>query len=114
MRRPPSRRPEFALAERNAAGEEIAGVAVAVAEGDAEHPRRHQRAVYRNDGECDRQAIIGAQSRDRDGMRHGVIAHRRDLGGMEIGSGTRVTEVFAFRLLIAIVIVYMAVCDAAL
>jgi len=109
MRRPPSRGPEFGLAERNAPGEEIAAVAVAVAEGDAEHPWRHQRAVYRNDGKRDRQAIIGAQSRGRHGMRYGVIAHRSDLRGMEIGSRTRIAEVFTFRLLIAIVLMKVEV-----
>ena len=114
MRRPPSRRPKSALVERNAPGEEIAGVAVAIAQRDTEQPRRHQRAVYRNDGKRDWQAIIGAQSRDRDGMRDAVIAHRSDLGGMEIGSGTRITEVFAFRLLIAIVVMEMEVGAAAI
>src|SRR5437879_6827234 len=102
------------LSEQDAAGEHAAGVAVAIAQRDAEHPWRHQRAVYRNDGKRDRQAIIGAQSRDRDGMRHGVIAHRRDLRGMEIGSGTRVAEVFAFRLLITIVLVEVEVGGAAI
>src|SRR3989441_4587364 len=97
------------LSEQDAAGEQAAGVGVAVAQRDAEHPRRHQRAVYRNDGKRDRQAIIGAQSHDSDGMRHAVIAHRRDLGGMEIGSSTRITEVFPFRLLIAIVLVEVEV-----
>src|SRR5207245_10076672 len=110
----PSRRPKFALAERNAPGEEIAGVAVAVAEGDAEHPWRHQGAIYGDNRERDWQAIIGAQSRDRDGMRHGVIANRSDLRGMEIGSRTRIAEVFAFRLLIAIVVMEMEVGGAAI
>src|SRR5437879_2492225 len=102
------------LSEQDAAGEQAAGVTVAVAQRDAKHPRRHQRAVYRDDRECDWQAIIGALSRDRDGMRHAVIAHRRDLGGMEIGSRTRITEVFAFRLLIAIVVMEMEVSGAAI
>src|SRR3989441_12863909 len=104
MRRPPSRRPKFALAERNAPGEEIAGVAVAIAQRDAEHPWRHQGAIHGDNRERDRQAIIGSQSRDGNGMRDAVIAHRSDLGGMEIGSRTRITEVLAFRLLIAIVV----------
>src|SRR5205807_3224500 len=101
------------LSEQDAAGEQAAGVAVAVAQRDGEHPWRNQGAIHSDDGERHRQAIIGAQSRDRDGMRHGVIAHRRDLRGMEIGSGTRVTEVFAFRLLIAIVVMEMEVGGAA-
>src|SRR3989441_12787389 len=101
------------LSEQDAAGEQAAGVAVAVAQRDAKHPRRHQRAVYRDDGECDRQAIIGAQPHDSDGMRHAVIAHCRDLRGMEIGSRTRIAEVFAFRLLIAIVVMEMEVGGAA-
>ena len=97
------------LSEQDAAGEQAAAVAVAIAQRDAKHPRRHQRAVYRNDGKRDRQAIIGAQSRDRDGMRHGVIGHRSDLRGMEIGSRTRIAEVFTFRLLIAIVLMKVEV-----
>ena len=47
-------------------------------------------------------------------MRHGVIAHCSDLRGMEIGSRTRITEVFAFRLLIAIVVMEMEVGGAAI
>src|SRR6266446_5799791 len=37
-------------------------------------------------------------------MRHVVIGHRIDLSGMEISSRTRITEILAFRLLIAIVL----------
>src|SRR5437879_5192826 len=102
------------LSQQDAAGEQAAAVAVAIAQRDAKHPRRHQRAVYRNDGERDRQAIIGAQPHDSDGMRDAVIADRSDLRGMEIGSRTRVTEVFAFRLLIAIVVMEVEVSGAAI
>jgi len=104
-----SRRPAFGLAERNVPSEEIATVAIAVAQRDAEHPWRHQGAIHGDDRERHRQAVIGAQSRDRDGMRHGVIGHRSDLRGMEIGSRTRITDVFAFRLLIAIVLMKVEV-----
>jgi len=97
------------LSEQDAAGEQAAGVAVAVAQRDAEHPRRHQGAIHSDDRERHRQAIIGAQSRDRDGMRDAVIAHRSDLRGMEIGSRTRIAEVFTFRLLIAIVLMKVEV-----
>ena len=89
MRRPPSRRPKSALVERNAPGEEIAGVAVAIAQGDAEHPWRNQGAIHGDDGERDRQAVIGAQSHDRDGMGHAVIAHRRDLRVRNEGEAAR-------------------------
>src|SRR5438046_8667747 len=81
----------------------IAAVDVAAAECDAEHPWRHQRAIHGDDGECYRQAVIGTQSCDRDGMRHVVIAHRIDLRGMEISSRTRITEILTVLLLIAIV-----------
>src|SRR5712692_5887494 len=37
-------------------------------------------------------------------MRHVVIGHRIDLRGMEISSRTRITEILAFRLLVAIVL----------
>jgi len=97
------------LSELDAAGEQAAAVAVAVAQRDAEQPWRHQGAIHSDDGERDRQAIIGAQSRDGNGMRDAVIAHRRDLGGMEIGSRTRIAEVLAFRLLIAIVLMKVEV-----
>src|SRR5437870_4968866 len=83
------------LSQQDAAGEQAAAVAVAIAQRDAEHPWRHQGAIHGDDGERDRQAIIGAQPHDSDGMRHAVIAHCRDLRGMEIGSRTRIAEVFA-------------------
>src|SRR5205807_3489310 len=102
------------LSQQDAPGEQAAAVAVAVAEGDAEHPWRHQRAVYRNDGKRDRQAIIGAQSRDGNGMRQGVIGHRSDLLGMEIGSRTWIAEVFGFRLLIALVLMEVEVGGTAI
>src|SRR5438445_3647698 len=73
------------LSEQDAAGEQAAAVAVAVAQRDAKHPRRHQGAIHGDDRERDRQAVIGAQPHDSDGMRDAVIAHCRDLGGMEIG-----------------------------
>src|SRR5437879_9759051 len=53
------------LSEQDAAGEQAAAVAVAVAEGEAEHPRRHQRAVYRDDGNLAQQAVHGVQYRER-------------------------------------------------
>jgi len=109
MRGPPGPHPEFGLVQRNAPGEEIAAVAVAVAERDAEHSWRHQGAIHRDDRERDRQAIIGAQSRDGNSMRHGVVGHGSDLRGMEIGSRTRITEVFTFRLLIAIILMEVEV-----
>src|SRR5260370_40895896 len=46
-------------------------------------------------------------------MRHVVIDHRINLRGMEIGSRTRITEAFAFRLLIAIVLMETEVSAAA-
>jgi hypothetical protein len=39
--RPPSRRSEFGLVERDAPVEQVRAVAVTVAKGDAEHPWRH-------------------------------------------------------------------------
>src|SRR2546421_3826620 len=45
-------------------------------------------------------------------MRHVVIGHRIDLRGMEISSRTRITEILAFRLLIAIVLMEAEVSTA--
>ncbi len=107
-------RPEFELLERNAPVQEITAVAVAVAQRDAEQPWRHQGAIHGGDRERHRQAIIGAQPGDSNGMRHSVIGHRSDLRRMEIGSRTRITEVFAFRLEIAIVLMEVEMGAASL
>ena len=110
MRRPPSHRSEFGLAEPNAPVEEIiAAVDVSVAQRDAEQPGRHQGAIHGHDRERHRQAIIGAQSRDSNGMRHSVIGHGSDLRRIEISSGTGITEVFAFRQEIVVVLMEVEV-----
>src|SRR6202035_2297516 len=113
-RRPPNPHTDLLLMHGDAAVEQIAAVGIAVAQGDAEETGRRQRAIYGDDRERYRQAIIRAQSRDRDGMRHVVIGHRIDLRGVEISSRTWITEVLFFRLLIAIVLMHVEVGFATL
>src|SRR6266436_8703301 len=98
-------RTEFELPERNAPVEQAPAVGVAVAQRDAEQSWRHQGAVHRNDRERNRQADVGAQSRDSNGMRHSVIGHRSDLRRVEVGSRTGIAESVAVGLLVAIVVV---------
>jgi len=51
---------KFGLVEPNAPVEQIAAVAVAVAQRDAEQPWRHQGAIHGDDGERHRHAVVGS------------------------------------------------------
>jgi hypothetical protein len=100
MRRPPSHSREFGLVEPNNPIEQIAAVAVPVAQRDAERPWRHQRTIHGRDRERHWQAIIGAQSRDNNGMRHIVEGDGQNLGRVEIHVPARVFGIHMLTIII--------------
>ena len=76
MRRCPRHCVEFRLINRDGSVEQIAAVAVSVAEGNTEQPRSRQGAVGSEDGKRYGQAIVGPRSDKGNGVRNFVKSRR--------------------------------------
>src|SRR5258708_5136604 len=75
----PSRRPYFALVQRNAPIEEIAAIGIAVAECEAKHVQSCLAVVDSNGCEGDWHTIIKPYPRDRYRMSDVIEGDRQDL-----------------------------------
>src|SRR5438067_910633 len=69
------------LVDGDASIQQAAAVAVSVAEGNAEHPRRGQRAIGSDNGEGHRRAIVGPRAGQSYGVRRFVEGSGGDLRG---------------------------------
>src|SRR5205814_3454963 len=78
---------DFPLLDSNAPVEQIAAVAVSVAEGNTEQPRGRQGAVRSDDGKRYGQAIVGPRSDKGNGVRNFVKSRRSDLCGLKVNAG---------------------------
>src|SRR5205814_4709310 len=93
------------LVNGNAAVEQVAAVAVSIAQRDAEQSRGHQRAIGSDNGECYRPAVIGTRAGQGDGVSDLVKRGRWYLRGLEIHAGTSIAERRAARGLSGIVVI---------